>query len=404
MSTEDNKVKVLQISIGGGVFTGVASYLYQYYKYMDRDKVQFDFLFTNKNSMRLVMNEDIFSGSTFYELCAINEKTHSNDYKRVLAGISNVLNQKHYDIVVVNTSVVLMILVCMLAVKRNKVNCFIAHAHNGDIILNKSSLRSKLSLVSNCLDGFCRRLICRNANYLFACSRFAGEKTFGSEAVNLSNFRVIKNAISVEKFKYNPLVREEIRSMFLDDLNAFVYGNVGQLAERKNQTFLIETFAKIKKQQKSACLWLIGEGPDRGKLEELIKDYNLTDSIRLFGQRDDVSNLMQAMDCFIFTTKSEGLGIVAIESQAAGLLTMVSDGVPKDVLITDLAHQYCLNDGSDTWAKSILDIVRSRQQRRCTDMEIKQAGYEIRTESKAMQDFFVEQVNHSNFADSKGPR
>ena len=371
--------KVLHILTGGKSFTGVSSYLYQYYRNMDRDKIQFDFLFCRENSMELHMNEPEFSDSKFFPLCAITKK-NSNDYRKIIAGVEKVLSGNDYDIVVVNTSVILVVLACLFASKKFKNIKFIAHAHNTDIVVKSGSLRSKVKKIVKIADNLSRRYVVKNADYLFACSEDAGRVTFGNGVTELEKFIVINDAIDTDQFLFDEEIRNQVRTSLGVTGNDIVYGNVGKLSYRKNQTFLLDIFAELKKDNEQTKLWLIGEGPERTKLEKKISDLGLGDSVILLGQRSDVNKLMQGMDCFLFTTLSEGLGIVAIEAQAAGLRTVISDGVPKDVLITDLATQLKLDEGSRFWAESIEKLPISAHRKNMRS-EIINSGYDINTEA-----------------------
>ena len=381
--------RILQIQIGGKTFSGVASYLYQYYKNMDHNLVHYDFLFCRENSMELVMDDPILKDSKFYILNAVKGK--SNDYYAIERGLNKILKKEHYDAVVVNTSIVAVIYACMLATKGIKNTKFIAHAHNTDLVLGKNSIRAKLLFLSKTLDALMRKRVRMSADYLFACTEAAAETTFGRDAVKMEKCKLVKNAIDTEAFAFNAETRDKVRKSFNTPGNTHVYGNVGSFCKRKNQTFLIEVFDLIHKREPESELWLIGDGNDRGMLETLIIDLNLQDSIKLLGQRSDVNELMQAMDCFVFPTLSEGLGIVAIESQASGLPTVVSDGVPQDVLITDLAVMLKLEKGEHFWADKIMEVCMPDKREDYREA-IAKTGFDIKVESQKLSDFFAELV------------
>ena len=381
-------VKVLQIQIGGKTFSGVASYLYQYYKHMDHSRVHYDFLFCRENSMELVRADPALAGSKFYVLNA--KRGNSNDYGKIVSGVREVLRKEHYDFVVVNTSIVAVIYACMLGAKDFKNVKFIAHAHNTDLVLGKGSLRAKILPLVKCADDILRKKICKHAFRLFACSEEAARTTFGVAAVHMDKTVIVRNAIDTERFAFHTDIRTKIREEQNTNENTIVYGNVGSFCKRKNQLFLIRVFQRIREQQPNSELWLIGDGKDREAIESLIEELELSDSVKLLGQRCDVNEVMQAMDCFVFSTLSEGLGIVAIEAQAAGLVTFVSDGVPKDVLITDLAYQLEISKGEEGWAAEILKVTLQKD-RLDVRQQIKQAGYEISEEIMKMTELF-EQV------------
>ena len=378
-------IKVLQIQIGGKTFSGVSSYLYQYYKHMDHSRVHYDFLFCRDNSMELVQEDPALTGSKFYVLNA--KRGNSNDYGKITKGVRQVLQAEHYDFVVVNTSIVAVIYACLLGTKGIKKTKFIAHAHNTALVLGKGSLRAKILPLVKCVDQICRRVIRRQSHYLFTCSEEAAETTFGQEAVHMDKTVLIRNAIDTERFLFDPETRSRIRKEQNTGEDTLVFGNVGSFCKRKNQLFLIRVFHKIHEKQPDSELWLIGDGKDRPAIETLIQELGLSGSVKLLGQRTDVNAVMQAMDSFVFSTLSEGLGIVAIEAQAAGLPTVISDGVPRDVMITELAHQIDLAKGEDIWAQKALEVTLAGN-RPDTRREIREAGYEISAETNKMMELF----------------
>lgn len=378
-------VKILQIQIGGKTFSGVASYLYQYYKHMDHTRVRYDFLFCRENSMELVQNDPVLEGSKFHVLNA--KRGNSNDYRAITRGVHKVLEAEHYDAVVVNTSIIAVIYACLLGTKGVPNIRFIAHAHNTDLVLGKGSVRAKLLPLFKAADSILRKRICRRADYLFACTEDAGRVTFGPEAVRSEKYRLIQNAIDTELFSFRESVRKEIRNERQVDEETVVYGNVGSFCKRKNLPFLIRVFARVHERQPNSQLWLIGDGSERKAIESLVSELKLEDAVWLCGQRNDVNVLMQGMDCFVFSTLSEGLGIVAIEAQASGLPTVVSDGVPKDVLLTEKAIMLELGKGCEYWADEILKL--SVKTDRLTSQQcIIEAGFDIHNEAKKLTDFF----------------
>ena len=382
----DYPVRILQVQIGSNTFSGVASYLYQYYKHMDHDFVHYDFLFCRENSMELVKNDPALKNSKFYVLNAVRGK--SNDYLAIERGVHKILRAGNYDVIVVNTSIIAVIYACMLGMHGIKNTKFITHAHNTDLVLGKKSLRAKFLFISKRLDDVMRHRIRVRSDYLFACTEAAGEMTYGKDSTKLKKFKLIKNAIDTEAFSFDIAGRNRVRMIQETAESTCVYGNVGSFCKRKNQTFLIRVFALIHKQHPDSELWLIGDGKDREIIEDLICRLNLQGAVKLLGQRNDVSELMQAMDCFVFPTLSEGLGIVAIEAQAAGLPTVVSDGVPKDVLITDLAIMQELAKGEKDWANNILKI-QMPENRKTVRKEVAKAGFDIQKEAMKITNFFM---------------
>lgn len=383
----DSTVNVLQVLIGGKTFTGVASYLYQQYTHIDRSRVHYDFLFCRENAMELVMHDEVFSDSQFISLNAIR-KNSSVDYHMFIKGLRSAIAAKQYDYIVVNTSVVEFVLACLIAVRNNKNIKFVAHAHNTDIVISRESVRYKLRGIVDFVENFIRKKIRKEATYLFACSENAGIITFGEEVTKSSKFSIIRNAIDIDSFKYDMNARKRIRNEIGVTDEDVVYGNIGSLCVRKNQLFLLNVFKEISQTEPNAKLWIIGDGELKQKLMQKTEELGLSDQVLFLGQRTDVNALMQGFDCFVFTTKSEGLGIVAIEAQAAGLPTIVSDGVPDDVVITDMCMKINLSDGEEKWASEVIRFRKQNMVRMDYSTQLSQAGYDINISAQEMLKYY----------------
>lgn len=379
---------ILQVLSGNKHFTGVASYLYQQYTYMDRNEVHYDFFLCKENSMEFVMKDPIFADSEFYVIHARMRRTRSTNYPLIMRELNRVLSKKHYDAVVVNTSINAITYACMTVTKRHPGTRLIAHAHNAGLVLREGALRRKLAPVMGAAEEFFRKKVRENAYALFACSAEAGQVTFGAKAVKQKNFTVIRDAIDLEAFRFQPRVRAEVRAEMGVPDGCLVIGNVGSLIKRKNQSFLLDVFREIESKRDNVRLWIIGSGDNLEKLQDKAAELGIKDKVVFCGQRSDVSRMMQGMDSFVFTTLSEGLGIVAVEAQAAGLPTTVSDGVPDDVLLSELARKILLSAGAGEWADQVLKQTDSFPDRKDVFARLQDAGYDITTETAKIKDFY----------------
>ena len=152
---------------------------------------------------------------------------------------------------------------------------------------------------------------------------------------------------------------------------------------------MIDIFKEIKNKESKACLLIVGDGPERNNLEKVIEESNLQNDVILLGRRDDVNLLMMAMDVFLFPSLYEGLGLVAIEAQAAGLKCIVSENVPVPNL-TGLVKTLYLKDSNKVWAKNVLEPVNF--ERSSAQEYIKKGNYDIATETKKLESFYL---NHT---------
>lgn len=199
---------------------------------------------------------------------------------------------------------------------------------------------------------------------------------------DVNNTITIKNGIDLNRYRNITESKQDIRDALGIPQKAFVIGNVGRFIEIKNHMFLLDIFSEIKKNTKAAHLVLIGDGELRKAIQEKIQLLRLSDSVTILSHRDDVPRLMKAMDVFIFPSKIEGFGIVAIEAQAAGLRCLISDTVPSSTYVSELAIPMSLNEEAVEWANVALDrgIISNYPNRICE--------YDMNREIKKLEELY----------------
>ena len=227
------------------------------------------------------------------------------------------------------------------------------------------------------------------ADYYFACSRKAGEWLFGRKIVNNQRFHIIKNAIDVDKFKYDSIKREKMRRLLsIEDKQVYIH--IGRFHKSKNHTFLLHLFSLISKRKPNSVLLLIGDGELKNNIEKYAHKLNIFDKVLFVGETNKVCDYLQASDCFLFPSKWEGLGIVAVEAQASGIKSICSDSIPKEAQVTDLCKFLPL-DECDMWLNEALNLDYKRTN---TSMLIKRAGYDISATSSSIQSFYLEVLKY----------
>ena len=173
-----------------------------------------------------------------------------------------------------------------------------------------------------------------------------------------------------------------------------IVGHVGRFSPQKNHGFLIDIFYQVKLQYPNSKLLLIGD--DRGELADKMKDkvtdLGLTNSIMFTGLREDVADLMQAMDVFVFPSLYEGFPVTMIEAQASGLPCVISDEVPIECKKTDLIQQWKLNSPATEWARIIIKMGKETIRRDTSEL-IKKAGYDIAENAKWLQQYYLSKAD-----------
>lgn len=151
---------------------------------------------------------------------------------------------------------------------------------------------------------------------------------------------------------------------------------------------MLDIFSECVKIVPNARLLLVGDGEGRTQIQEKAKSLGLEDKVIFTGVRNDVADLLQAMDVFVFPSLYEGVPVTMIEAQASGLPCVISDGVPKDCVITSgLVTSMKLSDMPCDWAKHI--VAQSHTKRENHLREIQAAGYDIVTAAKELENFYL---------------
>ncbi len=226
-----------------------------------------------------------------------------------------------------------------------------------------------------------------SADYLFACSDQAGRWLFGEKATG-SNYRTVKNAIDLEKYAFDKTKRNKMRKdLGLED--KLVVGHVGNFTYPKNHKFLIDVFYELQTRMRDSVLLLIGDGELKPQIEQQVERLGLKNRVVLTGAVPNVHDYLQAIDVFVFPSISEGLGMAAIEAQAAGLPCILSDRIPQETFITDLAEKLSLNADKTIWVERILSYC-DNSVRKNNSEDMRGSGYDIRESAKEMEEVYFE--------------
>ena len=347
---------------------GIESFIVNTLEHMDRTSIKIDIvvaciisdLFINRlNDMQISIHE--LSGQTcdFF-----------GNYRK----FCDELKTKKYDVVHINAYVATTSLFAVAAQQRG-VKKVIIHSHNSN--LRKSWLRPLKLVVHN----ICKHSLMYCATDFWACSRKAEEFMF-PKSVNNKEVAIVPNGIDTERFAFNEQIRTQERKR-LGVTGKIVIGNIGRISDQKNQEFLIDIFESIHRKAEDTVLLVIGDG-DIGELKAKVTLAGITDEVIFYGPSSHVESLLNAMDIFVFPSKFEGFGIVAVEAQCNGLNTFCSSAVPGDVSITSLCHKIPLTLNAAEWAEHILNS-NIRINRDGYAKQVKESGYDIVQTSKWIQ-------------------
>ena len=344
---------------------GLESMLMNYYRHIDRTRVQFDFLVHRQE--RAAFNDEIEAlGGKIYRLPRLVPWRRS--YLKAL----NQFFDEHPEYKIVHVHQDCLSSVILKAAAQHNVPVRIAHSHSAN---QDKNLKYPIKLLYKCA-------IPKYATDLFACGKKAGDWMFGG-----APYQIINNAIDAASYTYCPAKREDIRRK-LGIADELVIGHVGRFNQPKNHPFLLEIFSALLKKEPNAVLLLVGGGDDLPKIQEKARTLGISEHVRFLGVRSDVAELMQAMDVFVFPSLYEGLPVTMVEAQAAGLPCLISDKVPPECILTEgLVDILPLSAGPGAWAEKILEKRElPRTDRRA---EIAAHGFDITTEAVKLQEFYL---------------
>lgn len=368
------KVKVLLFidrMLTGGIQTLVMNLINN----MDRERIQFDFLLLDDGNEYELEYEIGRLGGDLYKMPPMKAKSIYRCIK-----VMNQFFKEHNDYVAIHAHSSSKSALPLAIAKKHGIKIRIAHSHNTRF----QTSRRMIIWIGNFLKFPLRKV----ANNYFACSTEAGIWLFGERAANKDKITLFHNAIDLDAFHYNEFVRNRMRKDLKVE-NNLVIGNVGRFEKQKNHEFLIDIFKEIKKRDHSAILLLVGKGSLEKTIKTKVEQLGLSDAVRFLGFRDDVKDLTQAMDVFVFPSLNEGLPVTGVEAQAVGLPCVFSDSITKEVKILDESCYISLAEKPEAWADTIMKIVGSYKRSDTSDV-VRKKGFDIKIEAKKLEKFYLE--------------
>lgn len=349
-------------------FTGIVTFIRNYCYPLKQEDINVEYVVFG---LHPVFRDELNKlGLKFYEIP--DKKKQPTGYYKAL----NKIMKKGYDVVHVHGNSAMMSFEMFLA-KLHKIPKRIAHAHNttcDHMILNK----------------ILQPLLKNSTNVRIACSEDAAKWCFPE-----TQCHIINNAIETNAFSYNEIYRNSIRKEVGLSDDVFVMGHVGYFNEQKNHDYLIDVFTEVYRRNKKSALLLVGKGDLEDKIDEKIKRNGIENAVYKLGQRSDVNKIMCAMDCFVFPSKWEGLGIVLIEAQCNGLTCCISDCIPLEATMrNENVNRLSLNLNPSDWADAIDKIKNNKTDRSAVSGLIKeiiiQKGFSIDNEREKLKKIYIE--------------
>lgn len=375
---KNEPIRVAQI-IGKWLGGGVESVVMNYYRHIDRTKIQFDFI-CDEDSTNIPYEEIEKMGGKVI-LIPPYQKVFKYHKK-----LKEVLKSGGYKIV--HSHINTLSVFSLFAAKCAGVPVRIAHSHS---TTNKKE--KKKNLLKQVLRPFSKVF----ATDYMCCSELAGRWLFGNKEYDNGNVYLLNNAIDLDKFKYDEEKRKEKRKELNIEDSTLVIGHVGRFVEQKNHRFLIDIFNEVHKQKENSILLLAGQGPLMEEMKEKVKILGIEDSVKFLGQRNDINELYQAMDLLLFPSLYEGLGMVVVEAQISGLPCVVSTEIPKIAKVTKKITFVNLENKIKPWNEVIFKYL-SNINRKNINFTDKIENYDIKKDVTKLE---IKYINLSNGKEEK---
>lgn len=357
--------------MGKWVGGGVEAVIMNYYRHIDRNKIQFDFI-CDSDSTDIPYDEIEKLGGKVI-LCPPYQKLFK--YTKELKKIFKENNYK-----IVHSNINALSVFPLRAAKKVGVPIRIAHSHSTS---NKKEW--KKTMVKNVLRPFSKKY----ANRYMCCSELAGRWLFGNKEYDKGTVYLLNNAIDLDKFKYDEKVRLSKRKELGIIGDTFVVGHVGRFVEQKNHRFLIDIFDEIHKKNNDSLLLLAGQGPLMDEMKEKVHNLDLDEYVQFLGQRKDANELYQAFDLFLLPSLYEGLPVVGVEAQASGNLCYLSDDMTKETKVLDSTVFMSLKNSAEEWAINILKDSK-KYKKHDTKEEVSKYGFNIEKEAEKLERKYFE--------------
>lgn len=370
MKKKTEPMRIAQI-MGKWLGGGVESVVMNYYRNIDKSKIQFDFI-CDEDSTNIPYEEIKKLGGKVVLI---------PPYQKILKyhkELKKVLKEGNYKIV--HSHINTLSVFSLYAAKKAGVPVRIAHSHSTS---NKKEW--KKNIIKNILRPFSKVF----ATDYMCCSEYAGRWLFGNKAFDNGKVTILNNAIDIDKFRYNEKIRKEKRKELNISDDTIVIGHIGRFVEQKNHTFLIDVFNEVHKQNKKTILILVGQGPLENEIKEKVNKLKIKKFVMFLGQREDCNNLYQAFDAFCLPSLYEGLPVVGIEAQTSGLLCVFSDDMTKETKVLNTTICLPLNGSAKEWSENLLNNYQSFK-RKDGHKDMNDNNFNIVIEANKLEKYYLD--------------
>lgn len=356
---------------------GIETFIMNLYRNIDRNQIQFDFAIHGSEPGDFE-DEIKALGGEFYSFPHMRQ--NPRQYRKAWRTFWQ-QNSKRYTAFHMHTNSLANIIALEEAAKAG-VPIRIVHSHNS--MANKG----RLQWLNDLLHRQHQKKLPRLATQLFACSDKAADWLFGGSQVGSLSVMQINNGVEVKKFSFCAETRDRLRaSLGLE--NNKVIGHIGSFLPVKNHRFLIDIAEQAYRLDSSVRCLLIGRGPLLEEMQSLVRQKGLENVVLFLGVRDDIHELLSAMDLFIMPSLYEGLPVSLVEVQTNGLPALIADTITKNVALQPNLHYLSLTESAESWAEKALAIMNSGE-RAADNRCIAEKGFDMSDTALLYQKIILE--------------
>jgi glycosyltransferase EpsF len=358
---QHKKIKVAQV-IGNSTCGGVPSFIMNYFRNIDRNKIDFYFYTYGPSELDA-------------EILHLNGKiVHMPDVRNIFKSIpflKKSFSEQNFDIV--HSHMTTLSISPLLAAKLAGINIRICHAHS------TTNRNESTYIIKNLLKPFSNPL----ASHLSGCSHLSMNWLFGKKKGASSV--LIPNSIDLSLFHKNEKRSNELKKT-LEIENKFIIGNIGRFETQKNHLFLVDCFLKTLEAIPSAVLILVGKGKKEKLIREKILSYNIADKVIFLPETSDIVKYYEIFDIFWLPSLYEGLPLVGVEAQAMNLPCLFSDKISREADLTGTTIFLPINNPL-SWAETTLMIYREKPTyQNFATLEAK--GYDIKDSAPKLLEYY----------------
>ena len=360
-------LKVLHILSTTSARFGDTSVVMNYFRNVDKSQVLFDFA-TYDTTNNDLNNEILSLNGNVYNFT----KPGLLSVKKTINELHNIIKNGLYDIIHLHIPVLQLFV--KKAMRKTDSKKLIIHSH---------SIKTSSGFISRIRNRILLTALNKNVSARFACSKLAGKNLFGKNFSLKKTDYILNNAIDLNKFKFDNDKYIEIRNKLNISSNTLAVCHLGRFSIEKNHMRLIDIFSELIKQNTNSKLFLIGDGPLKQQIIDYVNNNKLNKDVVFLGNRNDVHELLNAMDIYILPSLFEGVSVSLLEAQAVGLLCFASDSCSKDCEVSQNIERLSLELKNEDWANLILKKYNQNWNRN-TFKDIEKNGYNIKTESEKL--------------------